>query len=161
MQLQGKTDKRFVEGAFRLARDCLGIRTVLTPAHFLEHVRVRQLLLTPRILIYTPHTASTGFCLLAPGHHHQCLLLRSEVPLALIALMHMAWHTEGAGAMHSPSFNVTWPDMPHLLQHLQGFAERKILLLCDIISACRKVHNDALRRERLSSVRASRKVRGQ
>jgi hypothetical protein len=49
--------------------------------------------------------------------------------------------------------------MPHPSLHLQGFAERKILLLCDIIQACRKVHNDALRRERLSRVRASRKVR--
>lgn len=40
-QLQGKTDQRFVEGAFRLARDHLGVRTVLTPAHFFATVGPR------------------------------------------------------------------------------------------------------------------------
>lgn len=38
-QLQAKTDDGFVRGAFRLCRDHLGIRTVLTPAQFLEQVR--------------------------------------------------------------------------------------------------------------------------
>ncbi len=39
LQLQGKTDQKFVEVAFRLFRDCFAIKTVLTPAHFLEQVR--------------------------------------------------------------------------------------------------------------------------
>lgn len=37
-QLQGKTDQRFVEAAFRLARDHLGVKTALTPAHFFAQV---------------------------------------------------------------------------------------------------------------------------
>jgi len=38
LQLQAKTDEGFVKGAFRLCRDHLGVRTVLTPAQFLEQV---------------------------------------------------------------------------------------------------------------------------
>jgi hypothetical protein len=40
LQLQAKTDEGFVRGAFRLCRDHLGVRTVLTPGQFLEQVRV-------------------------------------------------------------------------------------------------------------------------
>lgn len=39
VQLQAKTDDGFVKAAFRLCREHLGIRTVLTPAQFLEQVR--------------------------------------------------------------------------------------------------------------------------
>lgn len=42
-QLQGKTDQKFVENAFRLFRDCFAIKTVLTPAHFLDQVGHVQL----------------------------------------------------------------------------------------------------------------------
>ncbi|KIZ01257.1 hypothetical protein MNEG_6704 [Monoraphidium neglectum] len=34
IELHGKTDQRFVEHAFRLMRDHLGVKTALTPAHF-------------------------------------------------------------------------------------------------------------------------------
>jgi hypothetical protein len=40
LQLQAKTDDAFVKAAFRLCREHLGIRTVLTPGQFLEQVRV-------------------------------------------------------------------------------------------------------------------------
>jgi hypothetical protein len=35
----------------------------------------------------------------------------------------------------------------------QGFAERKILLLCDVIAACKKIHNDEIRKERLAALK--------
>ncbi|KAL6745505.1 Centrosomal spindle body, CEP44-domain-containing protein, partial [Haematococcus lacustris] len=70
-ELQGKTDAKFVEGAFRLMRDAFSIKTVLTAAHFLE----------------------------------------------------------------------------------QGFAERKLLLLCDVIQCCKKIHNDEIRKERLAALK--------
>ena len=38
LQLQGKTDQRFIEVAFKLFRDCFNIKTVLTPGHFLDQV---------------------------------------------------------------------------------------------------------------------------
>jgi hypothetical protein len=38
LQLQGKTDEGFVKGAFKLLRDHLGVKTVLTPGQFLEQV---------------------------------------------------------------------------------------------------------------------------
>ena len=38
-QLLGKTDQRFLENSFKLFRDCLGIRTVLTASQFLGQVR--------------------------------------------------------------------------------------------------------------------------
>jgi len=38
VELQGKTDQRFVEHAFRLMRDHLGVRSALTPAHFFAQV---------------------------------------------------------------------------------------------------------------------------
>jgi hypothetical protein len=38
-QLHGKTDARFVEGAFRAAREVLGVRTALRHQQFLEQVR--------------------------------------------------------------------------------------------------------------------------
>ena len=37
---------------------------------------------------------------------------------------------------------------------LQGFAERKILLLCDVITACKKIHNDEIRKERLLALKS-------
>lgn len=37
-QLQGKSDARFTEVAFRVLRDYLGIKPVITPAQFLEQV---------------------------------------------------------------------------------------------------------------------------
>ena len=43
MQLQGKTDQRFVEHSFKLFRDCLGVRTVLTTSQFLDQVRVHHM----------------------------------------------------------------------------------------------------------------------
>jgi len=36
VQLQGKTDARFVEAAFKIFRDKFGLRPVLTAAQFLE-----------------------------------------------------------------------------------------------------------------------------
>lgn len=39
MQLQGKTDEGLVKNAFKLFRDHLGLRVVLTPGQFLEQVR--------------------------------------------------------------------------------------------------------------------------
>ncbi|PNH09698.1 Centrosomal protein [Tetrabaena socialis] len=74
-ELAGKTDQRFVEAAFRLFRDVLNVRTVLTPAQFFE----------------------------------------------------------------------------------QGFAERKVLLLCDVITVCKKVHNEEVRQERLAALKATRR----
>ncbi|KAG2435127.1 hypothetical protein HXX76_007212 [Chlamydomonas incerta] len=73
-ELAGKTDQRFVETSFRLLRDLLNVRTVLTPAQFFE----------------------------------------------------------------------------------QGFAERKVLLLCDVITVCKKLHNDEVRHERLAALKATR-----
>ncbi|KAG2501080.1 hypothetical protein HYH03_000898 [Edaphochlamys debaryana] len=73
-ELAGKTDQRFVESSFRLFRDVLNVRTVVTPAQFFE----------------------------------------------------------------------------------QGFAERKVILLCDVIAVCKKVHNDEVRQERLAALKATR-----
>ena len=36
LQLQGKTDARFVEAAFKIFRDKFGLRPVITAAQFLE-----------------------------------------------------------------------------------------------------------------------------
>jgi len=36
----------------------------------------------------------------------------------------------------------------------QGFAERKVLLLIDAIQACKRAHNDEVRKERQASARA-------
>ncbi|GFR40196.1 hypothetical protein Agub_g756 [Astrephomene gubernaculifera] len=73
-ELAGKTDQRFIEASFKLFRDVLNVRTVLTPVQFFEH----------------------------------------------------------------------------------GFAERKVLLLCDVIAVCKKLHNDEVRHERLAALKASR-----
>lgn len=35
-QLQGKTDQRFVEHAFKLFRDVMGLKPVITPTQFLD-----------------------------------------------------------------------------------------------------------------------------
>lgn len=40
LQLQGKTDQRFVECAFKVFRDVFGIKPVVNPAQFLEQVSV-------------------------------------------------------------------------------------------------------------------------
>lgn len=40
LQLQGKTDQRFVECAFKVFRGVLGIKPVVNPAQFLEQVCV-------------------------------------------------------------------------------------------------------------------------
>ncbi|GLI64159.1 hypothetical protein VaNZ11_007344 [Volvox africanus] len=73
-ELAGKTDQRFVESCFKLFRDVLNVRTVLTPAQFFEH----------------------------------------------------------------------------------GYAERKVLLLCDVIAVCKKLHNEEVRQERLAALKATR-----
>ncbi|GIL45501.1 hypothetical protein Vafri_2721 [Volvox africanus] len=73
-ELAGKTDQRFVESCFKLFRDVLNVRTVLTPAQFFEH----------------------------------------------------------------------------------GYAERKVLLLCDVIAVCKKLHNEEVRQERLTALKATR-----
>ena len=36
---------------------------------------------------------------------------------------------------------------------VQGFAERKVLLLCDVIQWCKKTHNDEVRKERLAALK--------
>ncbi len=76
VQLAGKTDQRFVESVFRMLRELLSVRTVLTPAQFFE----------------------------------------------------------------------------------QGFAERKVLLLCDLIAAAKRIHNEEVRQERLAALKANRQV---
>lgn len=43
VQLQGKTDQRFIESSFKLFRDVLNVKTVLTPAQFFEQVRCNAL----------------------------------------------------------------------------------------------------------------------
>ncbi|EFJ49378.1 hypothetical protein VOLCADRAFT_89740 [Volvox carteri f. nagariensis] len=78
MKLAGKTDQRFVESCFKLFREVLNVRTVLTPSQFFE----------------------------------------------------------------------------------QGYAERKVLLLCDIIAVCKKLHNEEVRQERLAALKASRQLPG-
>lgn len=95
-QLQGKTDQKFVENSFRLFRDCFNIKTVLTPANFLEQVS------------------------LLPAHK---------------------------------KYRAPWP--PFLLHTcaMQGFAERKLLLVSDVIQACKKIHNDEIRKERLAALK--------
>ncbi|GLC57565.1 hypothetical protein PLESTB_001241000 [Pleodorina starrii] len=75
-ELAGKTDQRFVESCFKLFRDVLNVRTVLTPVQFFE----------------------------------------------------------------------------------QGYAERKVLLLCDVIAVCKKLHNDEVRQERLAALKATRQI---
>jgi centrosomal protein CEP44 len=44
------------------------------------------------------------------------------------------------------------------LPALQGFVERKLLLLSDVVAACKKVHNDELRRERLAALKSGKQV---
>lgn len=53
MQLQGKTDARFVEAAFKIFRDKFGLHPVLTAAQFLEQVRL-SFTLQPAILTSSP-----------------------------------------------------------------------------------------------------------
>jgi hypothetical protein len=36
---------------------------------------------------------------------------------------------------------------------IQGFAERKLLLLCDVITACKRIHNEEIRKERLAALK--------
>lgn len=72
LQLHGKTDQRFVEHAFKLFRDTMGLRPVITPAQFLEH----------------------------------------------------------------------------------GYAERKVLLLCEAIDAARRIHTQLARQQRLAAAKA-------
>lgn len=78
LQLQGKTDQRFVETAFKLFRDAMGLKLVITAAQFLE----------------------------------------------------------------------------------QGFAERKVLLLCDAIGAVRRIHAQQARQERLGALKSYKQVGG-
>lgn len=44
VQLQGKTDARFVEAAFKIFRDKFGLRPVITAAQFLEQARLLRAL---------------------------------------------------------------------------------------------------------------------
>ena len=41
---------------------------------------------------------------------------------------------------------------------MQGFAERKLLLLSEVIHACKKIHNDEVRKERLLALKANKQV---
>ena len=43
---------------------------------------------------------------------------------------------------------------PHPFPSLQGYAERKVILLCDVIQICKKLHNDELRKERLAALKS-------
>ncbi|MEW5310645.1 MAG: hypothetical protein WDW38_002423 [Sanguina aurantia] len=38
----------------------------------------------------------------------------------------------------------------------QGYAERKVLLLCDVVGVCKKLHNEGVRKERLAALKATR-----
>ena len=40
----------------------------------------------------------------------------------------------------------------------QGFAERKVLLACDAIAVCKKLHNEEVRKERLAALKSSRQA---
>ena len=108
-QLMGKTDQRFVENSFKLFRDCLGIRTVLTASQFLGQVGDRGAEGDQQY-----RGAHKGFV-------HACDALCLTSP---------------SGSYH------------------QGFAERKILLICEVISACKKIHNDEIRKERLAALKS-------
>lgn len=35
----------------------------------------------------------------------------------------------------------------------QGFAERKLILISDVVQACKKIHNDEIRKERLAALK--------
>lgn len=41
---------------------------------------------------------------------------------------------------------------------VQGYAERKVLLLCDVVGVCKKLHNEGVRKERLAALKATRTV---
>lgn len=47
------------------------------------------------------------------------------------------------------------PASAPLFPRLQGFAERKVLLLIDAIAACKRTHNDEVRRERQAAARVT------
>eukprot|EP00967_Tisochrysis_lutea_P058730 scaffold74763_cov22-Tisochrysis_lutea.AAC.1 len=36
---------------------------------------------------------------------------------------------------------------------LQGFAERKLILVSEVVQACKKIHNDEIRKERLAALK--------
>lgn len=40
---------------------------------------------------------------------------------------------------------------------LQGFAERKVILVSDTIAACKKIHNDEVRKERLAALASNKR----
>lgn len=102
VQLQGKTDARFVEAAFKIFRDKFGLRPVITAAQFLEQAS----------LFFS--TTSKSAC---------TALLKTSA-----------------------------------LGYLQGFAERKLLLLSDVIAYCKSFHNAAVRRARLAAASAPTKA---
>lgn len=35
----------------------------------------------------------------------------------------------------------------------QGFAERKLMLISEVVQACKKIHNDEIRKERLAALK--------
>lgn len=45
-----------------------------------------------------------------------------------------------------------------LAAFVQGYAERKVLLLCDVVGVCKKLHNEGVRKERLAALKATRTV---
>ena len=140
-QLQAKTDDAFVKGAFRLCRDHLGIRTVLTPAQFLEQVS------TTSCCGDTPGSAAGSTAMSITGHHGS------------------AWrrHVGGCGCAHplAHSFDCSSRDEKSavLCVHLlQGYAERKVLLLCDVVRAAKELHAAGAKQERAKVQAACRQV---
>ncbi len=115
LQLQGKTDQKFVEASFRLFRDCFNIRTVLTPANFLEQAR-------------NPHCARTHH----RTRHIACGVEQQQGPLARV---------QRPSARNAAA---------------QGFAERKLMLVSEVVQCCKKIHNDETRKERLAALKAGR-----
>lgn len=61
--------------------------------------------------------------------------------------------------MHHRYMTLLYTTSCHLFVLLpQGYAERKVLLLCDVVGVCKKLHNEGVRKERLAALKATRTV---
>lgn len=148
LQLQGKTDQRFVEGAFRYLRDNLNVRTVLSPAQFLEPVS-RSTSLWTGVARPRPQCAAAWWP--RPGH------VAAAGSVRRVRVWYLQVSGPRGGVDHPPPFA---PDLTGRTAcvYVQGFAERKVLLVCDAIQACKKIHNDEVRKERLAALRPGKQV---
>jgi hypothetical protein len=145
-QLVGKTDEGFVKGAFRLARDHLGVRTPVTPAQCLEQVQraARQM---GGLRGHGTHTHADTRPRLGGAAFCRCVVtLRVGTPWMYACTRTAPLTCPRLAALTTP------------LPTRQGFALRKVLLLCDVVAGARQVHAAGAKAERAKQAAAHRQV---